>query len=637
MKSSTRLRDSRLFPRHFHWIIFILTVIFRIRYVINKDNWWILHPDEIYQTLEVAHSELYGFGFRPYEYLQPPDLNDPNITIARKHEYHLGMYSLRSFIIPKIYTYVGYCFLYFGYSGSLFVMWKVFHTAVSSLLILSVYKFTTCMYGCHDTGVLSAFMCACSIHLNIMSTHTLINSFLSPFVYLILADVLERSSSGMVTTTKHNNENNSANNNNEYYSRFIIAIFLGIRDDYVSYGSVILSPWQWIKFNVGGNLSSKLFGVEPTLFYVRILLLDDWINFLLLTLSSSLFLLFAVYTVLIRHRDSSPIVMLEVKLTKQLMLIVFCLLCLYSSKGHKEIRFVHDVIPLILILYSRIILVVCELGVKLCKSKQCLYMILILTAAIQWKTFISLDKYKISKWSYRGIDNSNHVNKCLDFISRQQNVTGVFLDADFHMSGGFSILRHNVSVLALNQKEYFKFEEDARITVKSNFISNGTHSIFTLSRVSDFISTSNQRYLWKSIIEDSSINYLIVTGRRLLKNSAFVEIYTSGDFKLLKRTFDSMEELAVYSMSNATSSVDNSDILNMEADWLIYYGSYVTAKERLTYILKIDERNLKSHQLLIQLYHIKSDNKAARASLQKCRKYHDRKTCLLTPNHFNMK
>ncbi|CAG2188885.1 PIGB [Mytilus edulis] len=479
------------------------------------------------------------------------------------------------------------------------------------------------MYGCHDTGVLSAFMCACSIHLNIMSTHTLINSFLSPFVYFIIADILERSSPKMLKTIQ-NNGNNSANNNNEYssclcgvknvnmyndaqfkqipdqcktdhnanlpnllltskhdlessnstanmhlhtiaknssgrWSRmikpvfssfilglvvyvrpdtcavilsviaftinlkrlkfilcpfyligFILAISIGLRDDYVSYGSVIISPWQWIKFNVGGNLSSKLFGVEPTLFYVRRLLLDDWLNFLLLTFITFVFLSYAVYTVILPHGNSSPKVMLEVKMTKQLISIVLCLLCLYSSKGHKEIRFVHDVIPLILILYSKIILVVCELGSKFCKIKQCVYLILILTASFQWNTFISLDKSKISQWSYRGIDNSNHVNKCLDFISRQQNVTGVFLDADFHMSGGFSILRHNVSVLALNQKEYFKFGEDSRIIVNSNFISNGNNSILTLSRISDFISANNQRYLWKSIIGDSSINYLIV-------------------------------------------------------------------------------------------------------------------------------
>ena len=609
------------------------------------------------------------------------------------------------------------------------------------------------MYGCHDTAVLSVFMCACSIHLNILSTHTLINSFLSPIVYLIIADILERSSPRMLTSpTKHNEEKNSANNNNDNYSLcgvknvniyndtrfkqipdqcetahnanlhlasqiitskhdlgtnnspknmylhtiaknsggrwsriiksvfsgfilglvvyvrpdtcavilsviactinlkrlkllfcpfyligFILSISIGLRDDYLSYNSVIISPWQWIKFNMGGNLSATLFGVEPALFYLRRLLLDDWLNFLLLTFSSFLFLLYAVYTVLLTHENSSPKVILKVKMTKQLISIVLCLLCLYSSKGHKEIRFVHDVIPLILILYSKIILVVCEIGFQLCKIKQCMYLILILTASFQWNTFISLDKSKISQWSYRGIDNSNHANKCLDFISRQQNVTGVFLDADCHMSGGFSILRHNVSVLALNQKEYFKFGEDARITVNSNFISNGTHSIFTLSRISDFISANNQRYLWKSIIGDSNINYLIVTNRRLLINSTSVEIYTSGDFKVLERTFDSVTEQALYAMTNTTSLVDNSEILNTEADWLIYYGAYRKARERLTSALKIDERNLRSHQLMIQLYHIKDDNKAARAFLQECRKYHDRKTCLQTPNHDHMK
>ncbi|CAC5399726.1 unnamed protein product [Mytilus coruscus] len=581
-----------------------------------------------------------------------------------------------------------------------------------------------------------------------MSTHTLVNSFLSPLVYLIIADILERYSSRTLKT-QHNKGNSSANNSNVYsslcgvnnlhmyneaqfkqipahcktdhnanlpklivtskndvmsndstanmylhtlakksggrwfiiiksvFSGFIfgllvyvrpdtcavilvvvaftinfkrlksllcpyyligiiLAISLGLRDDYVSYGSIIISPWQWIKFNVAGNLSAKLFGVEPTLFYLRRLLLDDWLNIILLTFTIFLFLLYAVYTVLVRHENSTPKEMWEVKMTKQLIIIILCLLCLYSAKGHKEIRFVHDVIPLILILYSKIIVVVCKLGSKLCKIKQFVYLIVSLTAAIEGNIFISLNKSTISKWSYRGIDNSNHVNNCLDFISRQQNVTGVFLDADFHMSGGFSILRHNVSVLALNQKEYLKFGEDARIIVNPNFRRNGTNSIFTLSRISDFISVTNQRYLWKSII-DSNINYLIVAGRRLLIDSAFVEIYTYGDFKILKRTFDSITEQALSSFANNSSLVNNPVILNMEADWLIYYGSYISARQRLTYSFKIDEQNLKSHQLIIQLYHIKGDNKSTRAALQECRKYYERKICLQTPNHNHMK
>ena len=41
-----------LFPRNTHWVVFLFTLVFRVWYVSRKENWWILHPDEIYQTLE---------------------------------------------------------------------------------------------------------------------------------------------------------------------------------------------------------------------------------------------------------------------------------------------------------------------------------------------------------------------------------------------------------------------------------------------------------------------------------------------------------------------------------------------------------------------------------------------------------
>ena len=41
-----------LFPRNTHWLVFLFTLVFRVWYVSRKENWWILHPDEIYQTLE---------------------------------------------------------------------------------------------------------------------------------------------------------------------------------------------------------------------------------------------------------------------------------------------------------------------------------------------------------------------------------------------------------------------------------------------------------------------------------------------------------------------------------------------------------------------------------------------------------
>lgn len=44
--------SENIFPENTHWVVFILTLYFRIIYVSDKMNWWILHPDEIFQSLE---------------------------------------------------------------------------------------------------------------------------------------------------------------------------------------------------------------------------------------------------------------------------------------------------------------------------------------------------------------------------------------------------------------------------------------------------------------------------------------------------------------------------------------------------------------------------------------------------------
>jgi len=44
--------ESGIFPIGTEWLVFFLTLCFRIRYVSRKENWWILHPDEIFQSVE---------------------------------------------------------------------------------------------------------------------------------------------------------------------------------------------------------------------------------------------------------------------------------------------------------------------------------------------------------------------------------------------------------------------------------------------------------------------------------------------------------------------------------------------------------------------------------------------------------
>ena len=49
----------------------------------------------------VAHSEVYGFGFRTYEYL-PEKIPGYHMNAARAQGVTLGMYSLRSFMLPHL-------------------------------------------------------------------------------------------------------------------------------------------------------------------------------------------------------------------------------------------------------------------------------------------------------------------------------------------------------------------------------------------------------------------------------------------------------------------------------------------------------------------------------------------------------
>ncbi len=53
--------------------------------------------------ISVAHSEVYGYGFRPYEFLSPCQAGTV-LSTAQTQEAALGMYSLRSFLYPRIYV-----------------------------------------------------------------------------------------------------------------------------------------------------------------------------------------------------------------------------------------------------------------------------------------------------------------------------------------------------------------------------------------------------------------------------------------------------------------------------------------------------------------------------------------------------
>ena len=73
----------------------------------------------------------------------------------------------------------------------LFQVGKVSHAIITSVLPLSVYYFSRSVLQSRDIATLVAILVSTSQALNVFGTHTLINSFLSPFVFLSLTPLVK--------------------------------------------------------------------------------------------------------------------------------------------------------------------------------------------------------------------------------------------------------------------------------------------------------------------------------------------------------------------------------------------------------------------------------------------------------------
>ncbi|ESO84699.1 hypothetical protein LOTGIDRAFT_236191 [Lottia gigantea] len=183
-----KVLSRTILPTWFPWLCVIVNIVIRINYVVRRRNWWILHPDEIFQGIEVSHSLVNGYGFRMYEYLPPIVLN--RTTAAEDQESSLGIYSLKSFLYPYFYTPFLYAIRYFGLNYNSFIVCKIVHAVIASLLPVSVYKFAKVMFSNTDIAVMSSVFVTFSLHINVFSMHPFADSLLSPLFFLVLAEIL---------------------------------------------------------------------------------------------------------------------------------------------------------------------------------------------------------------------------------------------------------------------------------------------------------------------------------------------------------------------------------------------------------------------------------------------------------------
>lgn len=587
----------------------------------------------------------------------------------------------------------------------------MFHASITSCLPLSVYVFCKVVTGNHDLSMISCILVASSTHLWVFGTHTLLNSFLSPFVFLVIGYLIkfittffvEKNDNGNVqekrNALQHNNNNNDYNihtmNNcngihrcnkqvdtskyesvqigrNEFrvYHVFIVGYFsglfvyirpdllslficvllpymprvlthlkailssfviyicisgcvtgilTGVLEDFLSYGSFVVTPFQWISFNVFNGYAKRMFGTMPPLYYLQIF----FGNNILIYLSVSIFFV-TIYT----FNKTSVLY----DFLRKTSLTFICMFLMYSLQGHKEARFLHDTIVLFCICSGLLLYILVQqlsLEVSIFSSKRltqqvCLCCLLFCFISSQYQSMPNSIDNSVKDWTYEGKTDSHDVNVCLDFTGRQSDVTGVFVDRDIHMTGGYTVLRQNVPWFSLINTEFREFSKESRLAVWSFY---GNREISITSQVSNYIHIQNTPFLLKCMIRQKEYNYLVMKTTRQFITRGYVEVFKYGTMRVLKRLFDSQEESYLETVEKSITDNKNTTILKYEGQWLMSYGSYNLAEKKFIKSAEINS-DLQAFQFLVELYRRKGEPAKARTAFIACKQKFVEKDCL---------
>ncbi|MFX0060979.1 MAG: hypothetical protein ACFFC7_02195 [Candidatus Hermodarchaeota archaeon] len=460
-----------------------------VRVILAVNTGGQVHPDEIYQSLEIAHKLKYGgHAFIAWEFQIPSSPEQDGAA--------------RSYLFPLLFLIIFEgCELLgipYGIDGTLRVV-RIFSATWSTLLIPIVFYLSKELFPAQNKpyifSLFAAFLTTVWFPFLFFGIRTLTNSFVA--IPIFLAIYLH------LLTSKKINEFSSPkavvlefttgvllgfacalrldsfvffvpffllhHQNNRQTVYFYILIFLGFavsffiqgQSDLVYYGTFLISPINWMKFNIIEGKSSN-FGTESFYYYiVRIILQPFYTAFFGILFGILIIKINAAYRYKRKIEDPWFFIIL------QLLFWFLISLGIISLVGHKEDRFIFSLYPVIMIIFGAtmrecfkvlegiyhnlhptllpkfiIKLVIRQKSLRISQMKfffiTCV--LVILTSAI---TSIFVD------WAHY-----HDVNKGLEWVGRQETSTGVIVLAHWRDIGGWTHLHKNISM--------FYFEDDPK-------------------------------------------------------------------------------------------------------------------------------------------------------------------------------
>ena len=491
-----------------------------------------------------------------------------------------------------------------------------------------------------DCAILALLLTALSEPLLVLSTHTLVNSLLSPLAWLAMAGLCHalRQPTEQVMSQQNNKRWITALGSGLtlgllVYIRvdmllfiFILFFFLhapfvhlvrqakvtfclaasafaggflfGGWIDFLTYGEWFISPLQWFRFNVQKDYATAIFGEYPSTEYIQRIFINDPIVIILT--------LIAIVTFVKPSQSGSTLLFFAQarRCAFRLLVAAVTLFLIYSSKGHKELRFLHDWIVLFLITNAiGIFCFVLSVASSRTNRRLLLVAVLVVFATSSYIRFPRAYNGSNRVWAWQRSRYAADVNQCLDWLGRQQGKhqpMGVFIDHNIYGVAGHSVIHQpNVDIIGLLNSEFREWDQAAKrryglpLTAGSEYT-----SVSTFHDCSFMCTIECVPRLVKHLLLTPRYNYLVMPAEREFKQAGYDKVKTCGGMSVLRRTTDKKQNQALIDLGQRSSLGQNAALLEREGELLLSTGKLEQGMDVLQAALDLDKSLKKAQQLM---------------------------------------
>ena len=338
-----------------------------------------VHPDSIHQSLEMAHLWAYGSGFRTLEFVQPEYDDAWDFFVGSPEQQasaHRSQYAMRFPLLPGFFYVLFRLCTLLGvndYHSHVLPFAQTVFAAVTATLPAAVYSLLRVLFadepGVRSAALLSGVLVAAHPALATLGGNALLNSFLAPFTFAGLAGwcgsdtpAALRALSGATLAVAVYVRCDLLLLCGSFAAAHPLQVLGGFRRvsvlaaiaaaaamaavDWALFEFPLATPVRWFVFNVYLG-HSHMFGTSGDDHYVQLLINDALLQTLSIAGVGALVLLGSASPGG-GLRPPQPLARTVVPKALKLALAACAVVGVHSLGAHKEGRFIHDALVLLL-------------------------------------------------------------------------------------------------------------------------------------------------------------------------------------------------------------------------------------------------------------------------------------------------